>query len=483
MNLDEVVMIISHRCDPDHQNDLRTRSLSTILGFYSKFLPELKICVVEQDHKPSGIQRLFTNPNHSHFFIQNSGLFNRSWAHNIGYKLNVDKKYFIFSDNDVVVSIDSLQEMLSNVDKYKLDAVAPKYRRESGYGYYQYDLTEESTIDFISNNSFADLVYKKRNTTFSGGFVVFTNYGLQKIRGWDERCVGWGGEDNIMDIKIRKLLKNGVMKCPLYHLNHNKSREDETEQHEFYRDNAKLIKQYMENFDESLSKSLSIDNLFSFKFLTFLNFGCLDICKNMIESARRVGIPSSEFIVYCLDDESYSNLKDIVHCVRFTTTISNSYKNWSSNPDSEFRKVVNNKWKIIKEAYTKYKNLCWVDTDIVFLKDFRFLSNQFDGLLCQSDLPASLLCSGFMIFSNNSQNEQLINDCANAPGGDQLLLNSFYEKYSNNIKCLSLELFPNGHVYYQQNIKNKDAYMVHNNHMIGIDTKIQHFKDEGLWFI
>ena len=91
MNLDEVVMIISHRCDPDHQNDLRTRSLSTILGFYSKFLPELKICVVEQDHKPSGIQRLFTNPNHSHFFIQNSGLFNRSWAHNIGYKINVDK--------------------------------------------------------------------------------------------------------------------------------------------------------------------------------------------------------------------------------------------------------------------------------------------------------------------------------------------------------------------------------------------------------
>ena len=66
-----------------------------------------------------------------------------------------------------------------------------------------------------------------------------------------------------MDIKIRKLLKNGVMKCPLYHLNHNKSREDETEQHESYRDNVDLISQYLNNFDESLSNSLSIDNLYS----------------------------------------------------------------------------------------------------------------------------------------------------------------------------------------------------------------------------
>lgn len=218
------------------------------------------------------------------------------------------------------------------------------------------------------------------------------------------------------------------------------------------------------------------------KFLTFLNFGCLDICKNMIESAKRVGISCNEFIVYCLDDESYDNLKDIVQCVRYHTNAPKSYKNWSFDPNSEFRQVVKHKWKIIKEVYQTNKNLCWVDTDIVFLKDIRFLENQFDGTLCQSDLPGSLICSGFMIFSNSLQSEQLINECANLQEqDDQIAINGFYNKYK--IKLLPLDLFPNGNVYYHQNNKNKEAFIVHNNHMVGIETKIENFKKESLWFI
>ena len=218
------------------------------------------------------------------------------------------------------------------------------------------------------------------------------------------------------------------------------------------------------------------------KFLTFLNFGCLNICKNMLESAKRVGIPSSEFIVYCLDDESYNDLKDSVPCVQYKSDAPKTYENWSFDPKSQFRQVVKHKWKIIKEVYKENKNLCWIDTDIVLLKDFRFLDNQFNGTLCQSDLPGSLICSGFMIFSNTTQSEQLINECASLEDeDDQLAINGLYTKY--NINLLSLELFPNGNVYYQQNIKNKDAFIVHNNHMVGVETKIQHFKNEGLWYI
>jgi hypothetical protein len=28
-----------------------------------------------------------------------------------------------------------------------------------------------------------------------------------------------------------------------------------------------------------------------------------------------------------------------------------------------------------------------------------------------------------------------------------------------------------------------DAAIVHNNHMVGIDTKINKFKEEGLWYL
>ena len=43
-------------------------------------------------------------------------------------------------------------------------------------------------------------------------------------------------------------------------------------------------------------------------------------------------------------------------------------------------------------------------------------------------------------------------------------------------------MFPNGHVYYQQNIKN-DAIIVHNNFMVGIEEKTRRFKEEKLWYI
>jgi hypothetical protein len=47
---------------------------------------------------------------------------------------------------------------------------------------------------------------------------------------------------------------------------------------------------------------------------------------------------------------------------------------------------------------------------------------------------------------------------------------------------LSEDLFPNGNVYYQQG-KKENAMIVHNNWMVGVETKMNKFKEEGLWFI
>lgn len=217
------------------------------------------------------------------------------------------------------------------------------------------------------------------------------------------------------------------------------------------------------------------------KFLTFLNYGCLEICKNMIQSAIKSGIPSSDFIVYCLDEESYENLKNQVFCVRYQTDGPKQYQNWSFDANSQFRQVVKHKWQIIKKVYETHKNLCWVDTDIVFLKDIRFLAQQNDSVLVQSDLPGSSICTGFMIFGDNESSKNLIEECAmHVDADDQLIINEIHEKH--NYKILNEEFFPNGKVYYVYN-KKQNALIVHNNHMIGIETKIQHFKNEGLWFI
>ena len=45
------------------------------------------------------------------------------------------------------------------------------------------------------------------------------------------------------------------------------------------------------------------------KFLTQLNSGCIDICKNMLKSAELVGLNTDDFIIACLDKNAYDNMK------------------------------------------------------------------------------------------------------------------------------------------------------------------------------
>lgn len=215
-----------------------------------------------------------------------------------------------------------------------------------------------------------------------------------------------------------------------------------------------------------------------------LNSGCLEICKNMLISANSVGIDPDNFYIACLDNESYNRLKDqYKNAYLYETNCPTEYCDWTFEPGSEFRKVVQNKWKIIQEIYNKNKELCWVDTDIVFRQNpSKYIENS-ENILFQCDLPGSLLCSGFMVFNSSKKCEELILDAASFENADdQLVVNQLVEKYRKHIVILPMNLFPNGFVYYQKGMK-YDAVIVHNNHMVGIETKINNFKKEGLWYV
>lgn len=221
------------------------------------------------------------------------------------------------------------------------------------------------------------------------------------------------------------------------------------------------------------------------KYLTFLNSGCIDICKNMLKSAENVGINKDDFIIACLDENSYEHFKNNKNCILWCNHPLNEYQNWTFDDNSGFRSIVKLKWQIIKKIYQENKNLCWVDTDIVFIKNpTEKLEKNKDKILFQCDRPGNWLCSGFMVFNDTIECEQLILECATHENADdQLILNELaLSKYTNYIALLDQEQFPNGNVYYVQNKKN-NAYIVHNNHMIGIETKIDKFKKENLWFI
>lgn len=219
------------------------------------------------------------------------------------------------------------------------------------------------------------------------------------------------------------------------------------------------------------------------KFLTQLNSGCVDICKNMLKSAQKVGLNLNDFIIACLDKNAYKQMKEYSGAFLYKQNELTEYQDWSFDSKSNFRQIVKSKWKLIAETYATHKNLCWVDTDIVFkINPMSHIDNK-EFILFQCDRPGSLICSGFMVFNASAACELLINECGlNETEDDQILINNVAQKYAQYCRLLPLEQFPNGHLYYSLAIKN-DAVIVHNNHMVGIDTKINRFKEEGMWYL
>jgi hypothetical protein len=59
-----------------------------------------------------------------------------------------------------------------------------------------------------------------------GGIAMFRLESINKIGGWSESFIGWGGEDDFQSIKVEKLLTSHVMDNKCYHLYHAKSSPD-----------------------------------------------------------------------------------------------------------------------------------------------------------------------------------------------------------------------------------------------------------------
>jgi hypothetical protein len=206
----------------------------------------------------------------------------------------------------------------------------------------------------------------------------------------------------------------------------------------------------------------------------------------MLKSAENVDINMDDFIIACMDSDVYKSLilKGYKGSFLYKDQNLKEYQNWTFDENSGFRNIVKHKWKIISEVHQQHPILMWVDTDIVFKENPVEILSGHEEVLFQSDSPGSTLCTGFMVFNDTPECRQLIEECgSNEIDDDQLIMNKIaLSKYNDHIALLSEDLFPNGHVYYQQERKD-NAMIVHNNWMVGVESKINKFKEEGLWFI
>ncbi len=225
--------IITHRSDKGH----RDRNLSLVLDWLMPL--GFEVIVVEQDSEPH-VQEQVELKGANYIFAFNDGIFNKSWAVNIG--INAANEDLIFcGDNDMILPLEALQKAIDLL-KSGIESVKPFTRL--------IDLTRFQTLLYSVSRFFASFPFRRRQfACFCSGIVAFTRKCLKDIGGWDERFRGWGAEDDAVSVKLKKLdKKTVVLPYTCHHLYHSRTKFDKNK-HENYENNLKLLKE-LESTDD-----------------------------------------------------------------------------------------------------------------------------------------------------------------------------------------------------------------------------------------
>lgn len=204
--------IIGYRHKIDRLNNLR-KTLDWINHFNNA-----EVILVEQD-KHSKISEL--NLKCKHIFVKSEMPYNRSWAFNVGLK-HAQSNIIVFGDSDIIMNPDDFITGIKALEKYEM--VSPYHS--------VIDLTpEESNLNFdsiisISRPGRGETDNQKIN--ISGGIAMFRKDAIEKIAGWNEQFIGWGGEDNFQTIKVQNILTWVELKARCFHFWHKREVVDNT---------------------------------------------------------------------------------------------------------------------------------------------------------------------------------------------------------------------------------------------------------------
>lgn len=242
-------IIISYR----QSNEERKNNLQRLLFFLSEILNnETEIVLVEQDYYCSKIDWLDQNKQINHIFVYNNKIFNKGLGYNIGVE-HARGDYLIFNDIDVFLKIDSYLSSLKLLEH--ADVVDP-------YDTLYY-LNKDETEAFISNNYNFNVIKslgeKVTSLVISGGIFMIKKEKFLLLKGFDENCYGYGHEDDIFDVKIKKMKLNVInVKDVAIHIYHETKSNDLYHKYYTRKDiNNKLFQEYQMMSIEQLKQKIN----------------------------------------------------------------------------------------------------------------------------------------------------------------------------------------------------------------------------------
>jgi hypothetical protein len=230
----------------------RRANLLTVLTWLTR-VPELEVIVVEQDAIPR-INETLPDAGCKWIFAYNTGPFNKGWGFNIGAR-HASTRILAFGDADLIV-----------------DGVLPQCIAYCAQGYQTVkpyckiiDLTPEETAvvrsgDYSFQPPRPEALPPNREgqgefVVFGGGLFFMRTDAFRHVGGWDERFVGWGGEDDAMTYKVERARLSAVEldeRCAI-HLWHRRA-ADATSGQPAYATNLALLADYRNYTDAQLRR-------------------------------------------------------------------------------------------------------------------------------------------------------------------------------------------------------------------------------------
>lgn len=207
------------------------------------------------------------------------------------------------------------------------------------------------------------------------------------------------------------------------------------------------------------------------KIITMSNEAGLVMTRNMVTSAEKVGIPLSDVVLYKLEDVDQKD---------------------ADYGSQSFTKMMRKKVEVILDAMETEKELLWVDSDIVFLEncleDVR-IRGSLSELCFQPSIHQGSFCAGFYYIKSSPRTKWFLKEVIDAMDtkpdvDDEYMINTMYWQCGIQATTLPYWQYPVGPVYFETNPVfrlNEDAYIVHNNYIIGNEKKIERFKKFNLW--
>ena len=229
--------IISYRHSLERFNNLK-RTIEWIGSFSN-----VEIIVVEQD-KHSKIKNSVLP--FKHIFLKTDMPFNKSWGFNVGSKY-ANSNVIVFGDSDLIMNPEKFIEALKMIENYDMvnpySSVIDLTAQESNL-----PITELMKIDRPGRGE-TDI----QKVPLCGGICIFRKDAIQKLGGWHEDFIGWGGEDDFQAVKVKNLLNWVEVPGRCYHLYHERPAPDM----KWYQRNIQLLQKLSVMSKEELIKVIN----------------------------------------------------------------------------------------------------------------------------------------------------------------------------------------------------------------------------------